>query len=242
MAGAPTSTLRVIGYARCSTVEQATDGMSLDAQEARIRSWTEATGAELVEMVTDAGVSGSKALPDRGGGSRIAALLDARRPGVDAIVVLRTDRLGRNAAETLALLRRFRTAPVGLVSVAEHLDLATPHGRAMAGVSAVFAELERDLIAARTAEALGELKAQHRVWNHPPFGWDAVDGRLVPNDDEQSTLARARELRDAGMGYARIAAMLTDEARATKRGGPWQAMSVRSVLRTTAALDTRRAS
>ena len=242
MAGPSKGGLRVVGYARCSTTEQAADGVSLDAQEARIRAWAEATGAELVEMVTDAGVSGTKALPERTGGARIAALLDARKPGADAVVVLRTDRLGRNAAETLALLRRFRTAPVGLVSVAEHLDLATPHGRAMAGVSAVFAELERDLVAARTSEALAELRAQGRAWNHAPFGSDAVDGHLVPNRDEQATLARARQLRDAGMAYNKIAATLTAEGRATKRGGPWQAMSVRAVLRTTATLDTERAS
>ena len=83
-----------------------------------------------------------------------------------AVVVLRLDRLGRNAAESLALLRRFRASPVGLVSVAEHLDLATPHGRAMAGVQAVFNELERDLIAQRTTEALRELRTQGRPWNH----------------------------------------------------------------------------
>lgn len=150
--------------------------------------------------------------------------------------MLRLDRLGRNAAETLALLRRFRTSPVGLVSIAEHIDLATPHGRAMAGVQAVFAELERDLIAQRTTETLRELRDQGRAWNHPPFGWSVREGRLVRDDTEQATLARAQELRDQGVSYARIAEMLTREGRGTKRGGRWQAMSVRSVLRTAGSM------
>jgi site-specific DNA recombinase len=229
--------MRVMIYARCSTSEQATEGMSLEAQESRCRAWAEATGAEVIEVVADAGVSGTKPLAARKGGARIARLLDARKPTVDAVVVLRCDRLGRDAAETLGLFKRFRTGRVGLVSVVESVDFATPHGRAMAGVTAIFAELERALVAARTVEALGELRRQGRAWNHAPFGWNVMDGRLVPNAGEQETLARSRELRSSGMGYASIAKALNDEGRATKRGGAWAAMSVRSVLRTSANLS-----
>jgi site-specific DNA recombinase len=228
--------VKVLIYCRCSTEEQASEGVGLDAQEARCRAWAQAAGAEVTEVIADAGVSGTKPLYARPGGARVASLLDARNPMVDAVVVLRADRLGRDAAETLALYKRFRAGKLGLVCVAQHLDLATPHGRAMAQVSAVFAELERELVAERTAEALGELRRQGRAWNHPPFGWRAVDGRLVPDRKEQATLTRAQQLRAQGNGYAAIAKTLTAEGRPTKRGGPWQAMSVRSVLRTSASL------
>ena len=117
------------------------------------------------------------------------------------------------------------------MAIAQQIDLATPHGRAMAQIGAVFNELERALIAERTTEALSELRAQGRVWNHAPFGWDATDGRLVANPAEQETLTRAEELRTDGFGYLKIAEKLNGEARPTKRGGQWQAMSVRSVLR-----------
>ncbi len=145
-------------------------------------------------------------------------------------MVARLDRLGRDAAETLTLLKRFRTGKVGLVSLAEHVDLATPHGRAMAGIGAVFAELERSLIAQRTSEALGELRRQGRAWNHAPFGWRVEDGFLVADADEQATLERARELRATGYGDARIATVLSAEQRPTKRGGSWAAMSVSRCL------------
>jgi site-specific DNA recombinase len=227
--------MRAIGYTRVSTVEQATEGMSLDAQESRIRAWAEATGAKIIEIVRDEGVSGTKVLGERAGGRRIAGLLDARRPDVDAVVVVRMDRLGRDAAEQLALLKRFRTGKVGLVAIAQHIDLATPHGRAMAQIGAVFAELERSLIAERTVEALTELRRQGRPWNHEPFGWDAVDGQLVANPVEQRTLTRIRQLRGSGMSYHKVADVLDGEDRATKRGGKGQAASVRSVLRTSDA-------
>jgi DNA invertase Pin-like site-specific DNA recombinase len=205
--------------------------MSLEAQESRISAWCEALGAHLVELVTDGGVSGTKLLTDRPGGRRIAHLLDMRRPSADAVVVVRMDRLGRDAAEQIDLLKRFRAGKVGLVAIAQQIDLATPHGRAMAQIGAVFNELERALIAERTTEALAELRTQGRAWNHAPFGWESVDGRLEKEADEQLTLARARQLREGGLGYLRIAETLNAENRPTKRGGLWQAMSVRSVLR-----------
>jgi DNA invertase Pin-like site-specific DNA recombinase len=163
-----TAAPRIVAYCRCSTAEQANDGMSLDTQQNRIQAWADAVGAQIEEVVTDPAVSGSKRLADRPGGAKIAALLDARQPKVDAVAVLRLDRLGRDAAESLTLLKRFRTGKVGLVSVVERLDLATPHGRAMAGVSVVFSELERSLIAQRTSDALAELRRQGRAWNHSP--------------------------------------------------------------------------
>ena len=63
-------TFRIIGYSRVSTMEQASEGMSLDAQESRIRAWCESQGAELVEIVRDEGVSGTKLLAERSGGRR----------------------------------------------------------------------------------------------------------------------------------------------------------------------------
>ena len=227
-----------MGYTRVSTQEQATEGMSLEAQESRIRAWAEATGAEVIDIVRDEGVSGTKLLAERPAGQRIAGLIEARKPGVDAVVVVRMDRLGRDTAEQLALLKRFRAGKVGLVAIAQHIDLATPHGRAMAQIGAVFAELERSLIAERTTEALTELRQQGRAWNHAPFGWDAVDGRLMVNPPEQAALACIRELRAAGESYHRIAAILDAEGRPTKRGGPWQAASVRSVLLTAVQLES----
>ena len=230
MTKSPTGALRIIGYARVSTAEQVSEGLSLDAQEARIRAWCEATGAVLVEVLREEAVSGTKLLAERPQGRRVAALLDSRRPVADAVVVVRMDRLGRDAAEQISLLKLFRSGKVGLVAIAQQIDLATPHGRAMAQIGAVFNELERALIAERTTEGLAELRSQGKPWNHPPFGWRVVDGRLEPDPTEQDTLARARELRASGLGYLKIARALDAEGRPTKKGGLWQAPSVRSVL------------
>jgi site-specific DNA recombinase len=226
--------MRALGYIRCSTAEQAIDGIGLDAQRGRIVSWCEATGAELVEVIEDAGISGTRTLADRPGGARVASLLTARNPDVDAVVVLRLDRLGRDAAETLSYLRQFAKGSLGLVSVADRIDLGSPQGRAMAQMSAVFAELERALIAQRTADALGELRSRRQVYGAVPFGWNREGDRLVPDDPEQRVLARMRRLRGRGLSYGRIALSLNGSGIPAKRSGLWSSMSVRSVLLTSA--------
>ena len=48
---------RVYGYARVSTRGQAEEGISLEAQEARIRAFAIAKGWELIEVLVDAGKS-----------------------------------------------------------------------------------------------------------------------------------------------------------------------------------------
>jgi len=55
-----TSTDAVL-YLRVSTQEQAREGISLAAQEARLRAYCELRGLRVVEVVIDAGVSGGQA-------------------------------------------------------------------------------------------------------------------------------------------------------------------------------------
>ena len=171
-------------------------------------------------------------LIERPGGTRVASLLVARKPDVDTVVVARLDRLGRDAAETLSYLRQFAKGSLGLVSVADRIDLGTPQGRAMAQMSAVFAELERALIAQRTADALGELRSRGQVYGAVPFGFSRQGDRLVLDDTEQRVLSRIRRLRGRGFSYDRIARSLNGSGVRAKRGGRWSSMSVRSVLLT----------
>lgn len=215
-----------------SSQEQATEGVSLDAQRARIRNWAEATEATLLDVVEDGAVSGTSPLTDREGGARIAALLDQRKPEADAVVITRLDRLGRNAAETLGHLRSFASGRVGLVSITDRLDLTTASGRAMAAMSAVFAELERELIGQRTAEALARLRAEGKVFGAVPYGWVRSGDQLVPDTDEQRVRKEIVELRESRCSFREIAAWLDGEGIPAKRGGRWSPMSVRSVCLT----------
>jgi len=107
----------------------------------------------------------------------------------------------------------------------------------MAGVAAVFAELERALIGQRTAEALDQLRNEGRVYGPVPFGYDARNGQLVCNEGEQVVLEFLVGMRDQGMSYAAISAWLNSERIPAKHGGQWHPMSVRSVLATARRLE-----
>jgi site-specific DNA recombinase len=231
------SGISAIGYVRVSSQEQVVEGNSLAAQKARIEAWADVADACLVEVIEDAGISGSRPLVERPGGARIVALLDQRNPGIDTVVVTRLDRLGRNASEALSYLHRFSTGKIGLVSITDRIDLSTPAGRAMASMAAVFAELERELIGQRTSEALGRLQVEGRAYGATPYGFRRDGDFLVVEEDQHRVITQILELRYSRCSYREIAAWLNGESIPAKRGGIWSAMSVRSVCLTAARRD-----
>jgi DNA invertase Pin-like site-specific DNA recombinase len=70
----------------------------------------------------------------------------ARRREVDVIIVWRLDRWGRSLADLVMSLKELTDLGIGFVSLTEAIDFTTPSGRALAGMLAVFAEFERDII------------------------------------------------------------------------------------------------
>jgi DNA invertase Pin-like site-specific DNA recombinase len=187
--------------------------------------------------VEDGAVSGSKPLVERPGGARIAALLDQRNPKVGAVVIVRLDRLGRTAAETLGHLHRFSTGKLGLISLTDRIDLTSPAGRAGASMQAVFSQLERDLIGARTAEALARLQAKGRVYGAVPYGYRRDGDLLVADENQQRVIREILDLRYSRCSFREIASWLNDEGIPAKKGGRWSPMSVRSVCLTSARRD-----
>ncbi len=114
-----------LGYARVSTDEQAREGVSLDAQRSRIRAYCEAKDLELVDLLTDDGISG-KTL-DRPALRELVARCE--RGEVRNVVVVKLDRLTRRTRDLLALVDDlFLARQIELHSVSESLDTSTPHG------------------------------------------------------------------------------------------------------------------
>ena len=103
---------RAVGYVRVSTAGQATDGVSMGAQTARIRTWCDANGYSLAETFTDAGISGKRA--DNRPGLRRA--LDAACKQRAALVVYSLSRLARSTRDAIEIAER--TARVGMIATA----------------------------------------------------------------------------------------------------------------------------
>ena len=144
-------------YARVSTHDQQTLGLQSESMSAYLKD----RGWELARQIKDVG-SGSK---DRLG--RESLLKAARRREVDVIVVWRLDRWGRSVADLMTTLRELTDLGVGFVSLTEALDLTTPTGRAMAGLLAVFAEFEREILRERVRAGIAQAKREGRPHGRP---------------------------------------------------------------------------
>jgi site-specific DNA recombinase len=84
-------------------------------------------------------------------------------------------------------------------------------GRMFFTMATGFAELERGLIAERTASAMKVKRERLEVYSRPTIGFDAIDGRLIANDAEQALIARIASMRSAGQSFGKIADILNAE-------------------------------
>jgi DNA invertase Pin-like site-specific DNA recombinase len=210
----------LVGYVRVSTSEQGFSGAGLEAQRRAIEAEAARRGWELVRIEED--VQSGRSTRRRPG---LARALEACSSGeAGGLVATKLDRLTRSLLDFAALLERAQREGWGLVVIEQSFDLGTPHGRAMAGMLAVFAALERDLIGERTRAALAVRRSQGVRLGRPP-------GLLVPPDLAERIRAMRHE---EGMTLQAIADVLNGEGVATPRGGrEWRRSSFAGVLQET---------
>ncbi len=91
----------------------------------------------------------------------------ARRREIDIVLVWRLDRWGRSVTDLLSTLQELEHLGVGFVSLTEALDLTTPAGRAMAGLLAVFAEFEREILRERVRAGLAHARQNGKRLGRP---------------------------------------------------------------------------
>jgi site-specific DNA recombinase len=225
-----------VAYVRVSTEGQASEGVSLEAQEARIRAWATAQDLELASVHVDAGISGSKATNRPALQAALSQV--CRMKGV--LVVYSLSRLARSTQDALSIAERLDRAGADLVSLTESIDTTSAAGKMVFRMLAVLAEFERDLISERTRGAMAHLRLQgRRISGRIPFGSDLVGDRLVENSKEAAAIALMSRLRADGHSLRQIAAELDHRNLPAKNGGRWAAKVIAFVLRRDA--EARRA-
>jgi DNA invertase Pin-like site-specific DNA recombinase len=131
-------------YARVSTHDQQT----LPLQSRTMREYVAKRGWTVALQVKEVGSGASERE------LRESLLNAARRRDIDVVVVWRLDRWGRSVGDLVSTLQELEHLGVGFVSLTEALDLTTPTGRAMAGLLAVFAEFEHEILRERVRAGL----------------------------------------------------------------------------------------
>jgi len=145
-------------YARVSTHDQQT----LPLQIRALREYAAKRGWTIVAQIKEVGSGASQRE------LREALIAAARRRELDVVLVWRLDRWGRSVADLVSTLQELQHLGVGFVSLTEALDLTTPAGRAMAGLLAVFAEFEREILRERVRAGLDHARQNGKRLGRPP--------------------------------------------------------------------------
>jgi DNA invertase Pin-like site-specific DNA recombinase len=192
--------MRVGLYARVSTHDQQTLPLQLEAMGAyvRHRNWS------AVLQVEDVG-SGVAERPRRG-----LLMQAARRREIDAILVWRLDRWGRSLADLVVTLQELSALGVGFVSLTEAIDLTTPTGRALAGLLAVFAEFEREILRERVKAGIAQARKEGRPHGRPRTAANQEANIRALYADGISKSEIARRLR---IGRTSVRRLLAESAR-----------------------------
>ncbi|MCL6636718.1 MAG: recombinase family protein [Alicyclobacillus sp.] len=165
-------------YCRVSTDEQAEHGFSIDDQKERLEAFARSQGWTDYEWYIDDGYTGTNT--DRPALRRLVRHVEQGR--ISTVVVYKLDRLGRRQRDILYLLEDvFETRGVAFRSVTEPIDTSTPLGKAVLGMLAVFAQLERDTIIQRSLAGQRQRRRQGLWSGRTPFGyrWDEQAQRMV---------------------------------------------------------------
>ena len=129
-------------------------------------------GLTLLDIVMDAGVSAGKPLATREGGRKLLETVGKRKVG--AVLMLKLDRMFRNAGDCLATVERWDRRGVSLHILdlgGNAIDTQSAAGRFMLVVMAGVAEMERNLTRERTRFALAVKRANgQRLGGNLPFG------------------------------------------------------------------------
>jgi site-specific DNA recombinase len=219
-----TSKTKVIAYVRVSTEEMATNGVSLDAQRAKLEQYADLYDMEIVEVVVDAGVSAKTT--KRPGLTAALAALDAGK--AEGLLVCKLDRLTRSVRDLADLLEGWFGTRFALHSLGERVDTSSAAGRMILNIMTTFAQFEREQLAERTSTALRYRQSQGQHLGGVPYGYEMIEGKLAAVEAELAIVDRIIAERDAGNTWQSIADILNSSGIPTKRGSKWAPASIRN--------------
>lgn len=214
--------MKVIGYTRVSTEEQASTGVSLQAQVEKLRAYASCYDLEIVEIIEDGGQS-AKSLHRPGIQRALQMIRDGQAAG---LLVAKLDRLTRSIVDLNTLISDYFSEKSKyqstLFSVADQVDTRSAGGRLVLNVLMSVAQWEREAIGERTKAALSYKKSQGVKLGRPE--------KQITDPVEIKTITYIRELRAQGLTFRAIAATLDAEGYKTSRGGKWAPQTVKNLI------------
>ena len=220
--------MKVIGYVRVSTEEQAKEGISLAMQEEKILTYAKLWNLGSVEIIKDEGKSAKNL--KREGIQEVIKLV--KEDAVKHLVIYKIDRLSRDAVDLLTLVKElFKPNNVQLHSISERIETESATGKFAFGVLAQVAQLERDMISERTKAALQWKKKNGQDLGTAPLGFEMKDKKFYEVAAELRVVQEIKRLRRKHLTFRAIARQLNEEGIVTKHGKKWQSGTVYKIVK-----------
>lgn len=224
----PSPIAAAVIYCRVSTRDQGENGVGLEAQETKCREHAARLGLPVLGVHVDV-QTGKDGVEDRPGLQQaIAAIQQA--PG-SVLVAYSVSRVARRQRVLWHVLDDRDGLGIPLSSATEPFDTATPMGRAMLGMLAVWSTLEADMCAERTRDALAALKARGVKLGGLAMT-ERRDGRLRVHDASKADIIRAVQALNANLKLPLRSLALELQARGIKSttGKAWHPRTLRKAL------------
>jgi site-specific DNA recombinase len=219
--------MRLIGYVRVSTDEQAIVGCSLNAQKDRIQQYATLYMHEIT-YIEDAGYS-AKSL-DRPGIQKAFKMMHTKE--ADGILVLKLDRLTRSVRDLTTIIEITNKNHLALISISEQIDTSTAAGRMFLMILGTIAQWERETTGERVSIIINNNRRLGHVYSSrwPLYGYKKDGKLLVPVPSEQEIIKYIMS-RGSVATSVQICKELTDRGMSTRTGGPWHPKVVLKIIK-----------
>jgi DNA invertase Pin-like site-specific DNA recombinase len=197
------------------------DGDGFPRQLAAIKAYAKANDIQIVRVFREEGVTGAKESLDRPAWSEMMTALHSN--GVRMILIEKLDRMARDLMVQEATIADLQRDGFTLMSVQEpDLMASDPTRIAFRQMMGVFAQYDKSQIVLKLRGArMRKRAAEGRCEGRKPYG---------TREGEQAVIMRMRELREAGLGFDRIAAALNNEGFKPRAGERWHGVVVNRIL------------
>ncbi len=224
--------VRVVGYARVSSEDQAQKDLSIPAQIKAIEKYVnDQPEMQLLQMFKDEGVSAYASADKRRGFMEMISF--AKENNVKFILVHKLDRFSRNREESVIFKSLLNKYGVSVKSLCESFDSDTPSGFLFEGIIEVINQFYSMNLSMETRKGMAE-NASRGFLNggSVPYGYtkidvpgigDRVHKKLALGDPmEVATIRKIFEwATNDGLGAKAIVNRLTAEGIVTASGKPW---------------------
>jgi DNA invertase Pin-like site-specific DNA recombinase len=211
---------KAFAYLRVSGKGQVA-GDGFPRQLAAIKAYAAANGIAITRVFEERGVGGAKDLENRPALSELMQALHSN--GTRLVLIEKLDRLARDLMVQETIVGDLRKGGFDLVSVAEpDLLQDDPTRKLMRQFMGAIAEYEKSMIVMKLRGARMRARAKNgRCEGRKPYGFYPGEDRVID---------RMKELRQAGLGFDRLAEQLNAEGIRPRKGERWWGRGVNNVL------------